>query len=100
MMHDALVHWTPEAVRGKKELPPTLRYVGLSRFPEDVIGRDDAWSVELRFDEPPPEQPSGTVSRAKVRFLFDEAPQERLRPGVRFGLYEGPFHVADIEIVD
>jgi hypothetical protein len=78
MMRDALVHWTPESVRGKKELPPTLRYVGLSRFPEDVVGRDDAWSVELWFEEPPPEQSSKNVSRAKLRFLFDEAPQERL----------------------
>ena len=99
MIHDALVHWTSESIRGKKELPPTLRYVGLSRFPEDVIGRDEAWSVELSFEQPPPEQPSPMVSRARVRFLFEEAPQERLRRGTRFGLYEGPYHVADIEVL-
>lgn len=99
MIHDALVHWTSESVRGKKELPPTLRYVGLSRFAEDVSGRDEAWSVELRFEQPPPEQQSSAVSRAKVPFLFDEAPQERLRSGVKFGLYEGPFHIADVEVL-
>lgn len=99
MTHDALVHWTTATVRGKRELPPTLRYVGLSRFPGDEPGRDDAWSVELRFEQPPPEQPSPIVSHASVRFLFDEAPQERLCPGAWFGLYEGPTHVADVEIL-
>lgn len=99
MMHDALVRWTSRAIRGMNELPPTLRYVGLSRFAEDVVGWDDAWSVELHFEQPPPEQSSSEVCRAKVRFLFAGAPQERLHPGARFGLYEGPFHVADVEIL-
>ncbi len=99
MMHDALVRWTSRAIRGMNELPPTLRYVGLSRFAEDVVGWDDAWSVDLHFEQPPPEQSSSEVCRAKVRFLFAGAPQERLHPGARFGLYEGPFHVADVEIL-
>ena len=99
MIHDALVHWTSEAIRGKSELPPTLRYVGLSRFAEDVVGQDEAWSVELRFEQPPPEQASSVVSHAKVRFLFAGAPQERLHQGATFKLYEGPFHVADVEVL-
>ncbi len=98
MIHDALVFWTPEAIRGKRELPPTLRYVGLSRFAGDVIGRDTAWSVELLFETPPPEQ-SGDVSRAQVRFLFDDAPHERLHQGVTFSLYEGPVHVGEVMVL-
>jgi hypothetical protein len=93
------VYWTPEAIRGKKPLPPTLRYVGLSRFPEDVVGVDDLWSVELRFGEPPPEQSSIDFSRATVRFLVADAPHQRLHEGAKFGLYEGPYHVADVEVV-
>ena len=100
MIHDALIHWTPETVRGKRELPPTLRYVGLSRFPEDVPGQDEAWSVVIRFDQPPPEQASRTTSRGRIQFLVDEAPHERLRPGAKFELYEGPFHVANVEVLD
>ena len=99
MTHDALVYWTPATVRGKQELPPTLRYVGLSRFAEGVSGRDDAWSVELMFEQPPPEQLFTSVSRARVSFLVDEAPHERLHSGVKFGLYEGPIHVAEVEVL-
>lgn len=74
--------------------------MGISRFSEDGGGwPDGAWSVELHFDEPPPEQGS-PESRARVRFLVDDAPHERLHQGVVFGLYEGPQKVADIEVVD
>jgi len=55
--------------------------------------------VELRFEQPPPEQ--GTeASQARVGFLVDEAPQQRLHRGTRFGLYEGPQKVADIDVLD
>jgi len=101
MMHSALIHWLSPAERGRVDLPPTLRYVGISRFSEDDNGwPDGAWSVELRFDQPPPEQESSEVSRGRVRFLVDEAPTERLHAGVRFGLYEGLQKVADIQVLD
>ena len=98
--HTAIVRWLPATVRGRRDLPATLRYVGISRFPEDGDRwPDGAWSVELRFDEPPPEQ--GTQeSSARVRFLVDEAPHNRLHRGAVFNLYEGPQRVADIEVVD
>lgn len=99
MMQDALVRWTSESIRGRRELPPTLRYVGLSRFVGDVVGRDDAWSVELRFHHPPAEQGNQEATRAQVRFLMADAPHERLSRGARFGLFEGPIHVADVEIL-
>lgn len=99
MTHSALVHWASARARGRKDLPATLRYVGIGRFPEDTDTWPDAWSVELRFAHPPAEQ-QGNVCEAMVRFLFETAPQERLHPGGRFGLYEGPHKVADVEVLD
>lgn len=101
MTHRALVHWRSSSERGKHGLPPTLTYRGLSRFDEMTeADSEDAWSVELHFDVPPPEQADQHISVGRVRFLFDEAPQSRLRPGVRFQLFEGPTHVADVEVLD
>jgi hypothetical protein len=98
--HRAVIHWEEDAVRGRHDLPPTLRYIGLSRFDEDVTWPDGAWSVECRFDVPPPEQPDSRVSAAEVRFLVDRAPIERLHGGVRFGLFEGLTPVAEVELLD
>jgi hypothetical protein len=75
--------------------------VGLSRFPEDGSQwPDGSWSVELRFDQPPPEQGPKDVSRGTVRFVMDEAPQDRLRKGVRFSFYGGITKVADVDVLD
>ena len=96
----ARVFWTSAEVRGRSSPPATLRYVGLSRFSADGPGwPDGAWSVELYFDVPPPEQQDAGVSEARVRFLMEDAPTERLSVGQRFSLYEGPFRVADVEVV-
>jgi len=99
--HQARIRWSSAAERGRPDLPATLRYVGLSRFAEDAADwPNGAWSVELTFDEPPPEQGNSRVSEGYVRFLFDEAPQERLARGVRFDLFEGLTQVAQVEVVD
>lgn len=101
MTHTARIRWLSGQERGRKQLPPTLRYVALSRFPEDGDAwPDGAWSVEVRFDQPPPEQGSGEVSEGTVRFLFDTAPRERLHAGARFSLYEGPQKVAEVDVLD
>jgi hypothetical protein len=42
---------------------------------------------------------STTVNEAKVRFLVDNAPHERLAAGVKFRLYEGPHEVARVEVL-
>lgn len=76
-----------------------LRFVALSRFGEDgPAWPDGAWSVEMLFDQPPAEQ--GAVCEARVRFLFDHAPHERLHPGARFGVYEGLKRIADVDVLD
>jgi len=58
-----------------------------------------AWSIELRFAVPPAEHRADGCE-AQARFLFDTAPQERLQPGARFMLHEGPHQVAEVEILD
>ena len=101
MIHTALVRWLSAKERGRAGLPPTLRYVGIGRFPDDGDEwPDGAWSIELRFSQPPPEQGRKDISEAMVRFLMDEAPQQRLRKGVCFGLYEGVQKVADVDVLD
>lgn len=101
MTHAALIRWLPPSRRGRKGLPATLRYVALSRFLEDGKGwPDGAWSIEVRFDRPPPEQGSDEISVGTVRFLVDDAPQARLHAGARFTLCEGLQEVAEVEVVD
>ena len=95
---NAKVHWLTQGERGAGRLPASLQYIGIGRFDEDGPSwPDGAWSVVCRFDEPPAEQ--GSPSVARVRFMVDGAPHERLVPGRRFGLYEGPTRVAEIELV-
>lgn len=98
MSHKARVRWLSAKERGRIGLPTALRYVGIGRFLEDLPG-EDIWSVVCCFVQPPPEHRSD-VSDATVSFLVDEAPQQRLRAGVRFSLYEGLTKVADVDVLD
>jgi len=50
------------------------------------------------FSVPPAEQ-GGKVT-AQVRFTVREAPEERLQPGTKLWLYEGPTLVATVDILD
>ena len=101
MTHHALVRWLPSEERGRAGMPPTLRYVGISRFEDDPPSwPDGAWSVELKFTQPPAEQSSSSQCEAAVQFLFDNAPQHRLHRGVRFSVYEGIQRVADVDVLD
>ena len=95
---NAKVHWLPHSDRGTRRLPASLLYIGIGRFEEDgPAWPDGAWSIVCRFAEPPAEQ--GSPSVARVRFMVDAAPHERLVPGRRFGLYEGRRQVAEVELV-
>jgi hypothetical protein len=101
MTYSARVHWRSPGERGRASVPPTLRYVALSRFPEDgPQWPDGAWSIEVLFDVPPPEQHNPAVSEGRVRFLVEQAPSDRLAPGRWFTLYEGLQPVADVEIIE
>jgi hypothetical protein len=101
MTHSALVKWVPIAERfNHRMLPVRSRWIGLSRFEDDgPAWPDGAWSVEVTFDEPPAEACERPMP-ARIRFWFDEAPQERIRPGVQFEIYEGLHKLADVDVLD
>jgi hypothetical protein len=96
--HRARIEWSD--VRATRDrLPVTLQYVTMARFMEDpTTWPQDAWSVVCVFDEPPAVQGSPTM--AKVRFLAEAAPHERLQAGVLFSLYEGRTDVATVQLLD
>ena len=96
--HLAIVNWPRAGKDGKPDLPHALRYTGISRFETDgAQWPDGAYSVVCAFESPLSEH--GTPIEAKVRFLADQAPHERLAAGVKFHLYEGPHEVARIEVL-
>jgi len=98
--HHARIFWVPSTQRNHFALPTLLRYVALSRFPEDgPQWPDGAWSVVLQFMQPPAEAIEPVVSDAMVSFWVEEAPHERLHPGAQFSIYVGLTKMADVEIV-
>jgi len=100
-MHSALVRWVPAEAGGLETLPPVLRIIALSLFPEEGTNwRDGVWSIVLFFDQPPAEQTNRSSTEARVDFAFPEAPHERLHAGARFGVYYGPTKVADVDVLD
>ena len=96
--HLAIVTWLPTELREGGQLPHSLQYTGISRFPSDGSGwPDGSYSIVCRFSVPPSEH--GTSSEAHVRFLVDDAPHHRLTPGARFELYEGLLQVATVDVL-
>ena len=94
----AKVHWVPSEEGGRTSLPAGKKYATISRFQEDTgAWLQEAWSIVLEFDEPPATQ--GNPSMARARFLAEQAPVDRLKPGRAFELYEGDKKVAMVEIV-
>ena len=91
------VHWVPADQGGRTTLPTGNTYSTVARFPEDTHWPEEAWSIVLESVPSPAEQ--GSPSIGKVRFLVDEAPQERLRIGRSFDLYEGARRVATVEVL-
>ena len=95
--HRARIRWS--ASRAQRGLPDTVRYVHAIRFTEDPPPwPDESWSLVCVFDTPPSQQ--GNPSIARVRFLVDAAPHDRLKPGVKCWLFEGPTQAAAIEVID
>lgn len=80
--------------------PDVLTYLPISRFAEDGPDwiKKPKWSLLLQFETPPSEQ--GNPSIGFARFFVDDAPHEKLAPGVTFHLYEGPACVAEAEVLD
>jgi len=87
----------PALVTWAGRLPAGLKYSTLAKFAEDKNWPDRGWSVVLEFDRPPAEL--GSPSPGVVRFLMEDAPHDRLRPGCKFELFAGSAKVADVEIL-
>ena len=73
------------------------QYITVAKFKEDVNWEKEAWSVMLYFDIFPKAQ--GNPSVGKALFLSEKAPNERLKKGNVFELYEGKNKVAIVKIV-
>ncbi len=95
--HRARINWSPEQAR--LGLPITDRIVDPAWLPGAVPKTDEGWSLICQFDSPPSEQ--GNPSTARVHFLVDEAPHDRLQPGATLRLFERATRgFAAVEIVD
>ena len=75
----------------------TIVRVDVRRVAVATVTQAGAFSVVCSFSEPPSEH--GSPGEARVRFLADDAPRERLAAGSRFQLFEGPGEVASVEIL-
>lgn len=96
--HLAILTWLATGPSGALRLPSGLQYIGIGRFADDgPEWPDGAFSVVCRFDTPPAEH--GSPIQARVHFLVDQAPHERIAPGVRFEVYEGLLRVAAVEVL-
>ena len=94
----ARVRWVPPEEGGRLSLPSGKQYATVSRFAEDAdTWLQEAWSIVLEFDE----SPSGWSNPclAQARFLVEEAPVDRLKPGRTFELYEGRKKIAVVEVL-
>jgi hypothetical protein len=78
--HRARVTWSEAQVR--HGLPRTRE----STDPAWFTAGEEAWSLRCRFETSPAQQ--GNPSEARISFLMDEAPHERLVPGAILHLFE------------
>jgi len=68
------------------KLPEGLQYITVAKFKEDINWQNESWSIEINFNEPPIKQ--GNPSKGIANFLVEAAPQDRLKSGEIFELYE------------
>ena len=95
--HRARIQWSEEQVR--RGLPSVSRTTDPSWFDGEGPGSEQGWSLVCEFDAPPAHQ--GNPSHARVAFLVDDAPGDRLRPGTRLHLFErGTGERAEVEILE
>jgi hypothetical protein len=88
-----VVHWSADK---RKNLPTSGQYTTVARFEEDrATWGSDAWSVVLNIHGDVSAEPC----RADARFLMQNAPHDRLKPGTRFELLEGDKVTAQVEVV-
>jgi hypothetical protein len=95
--HRALIHWSVEQVT--QGFPRFHRTIDPAWLPEARPPLGDGWSLVCDFESSPSVQ--GSPSMAQVQFMVDEAPHDRLRPGIMLQLFERPTRrYAQVEILD
>jgi hypothetical protein len=94
-MYPVKIEWLPPDKRGRKSIPIEGNYFCVSRFPEDEVWQNNAWSVVFELNKQKAEG-GIIVSYGIVDFLMDTAPKERMEKYGHFEIYEGPKKVADV----
>lgn len=82
--HRARIVWSDSQVL--QGLPTLSETIDPSWFEGDLEIGADGWSLVCRFDSPPSQQ--GNPSTARISFMVEDAPHERLRAGTRLRLFE------------
>jgi hypothetical protein len=92
-LHPVLIHWSDEKLGS---LPASGQYVNVARFSEDGDSwLANAWSIVLEIRGDVRSRPCV----AGARFLSRDAPEERLRSGTRFELFEGIRITAVVDVL-
>ena len=92
-LYPVLVHWSDEKL---SSLPASGQYVTVARFSEDGDSwLANAWSIVLEIRGDVRSRPC----EAGARFLSPGAPEERLRSGARFELFEGIRITAVVDVL-
>ena len=95
--HRALIHWS--AAQVERGLPETAELIDPAWFDGEPPNVDEAWSLVCHFDSPPASQ--GSPSAARVHFIMEAAPHDRLHAGASLRLFErGTAKYARVEILD
>ena len=96
-VHTARIHWSPELI--KLGLPEFAQTIDPAWFTDARDSYKEGWSLVCDFDVAPARQ--GSPSTARVRFFVEQAPHDRLRPGVSLWMFERATQKhARVEIVD
>ena len=93
--HRARITWSAEQLQSG--LPDVIETIDPAWFVAEA-SPTEGWSLICRFEQRVCEQ--GNPSAARVRFMMDGAPHERLKPGVVLRLFErGTQKFATVEIL-
>ena len=96
----ARIHWLTSEEGGRKALPAGVGmppYLPTAAFSEAEEHADTVWSLAI---EKYSDEGNELTWIAMVTYLADAAPQENLKLGNKFKLFEGPRLVATGEIIE
>ena len=95
--HTAKIHWSEACER--HGLSSRTRAIDPAWFSAPGVGSEEGWSLVCDFDAPASTQ--GNPSIARVQFMVEEAPHERLVPAATLQLFEpATGSRARVEILD